>query len=214
MIKIPQIKEAERPAILFSGGKDSLLLLDEARKLRPDITVIHFYDHLQPQVERIIKLWDLDVLSWRPSARFLIPWDDGIALSREYSFGDGYLPVVQDVEVGGDCEVERLLLARTPYFDYPFDKTIWGYKAGDERHPVMGKPFPIAFGLGPTLMIAPLYHWTDEEVLDEIGKRNIPYEPFSDQVHMCEKCFLYLGDWDRESSLQFFARRYGFREAA
>jgi hypothetical protein len=214
MIQIHQIKDAQSPALLFSGGKDSLLLLDVAREIRPDITVIHFYDRLHPQVERIFKLWDLNLLSWRPAHQYFIPWQDDPALVSEYSFGDARLPVVTGITQGDECEVERLSCQRMTHFDYPFDLTLWGYKHGDERHPVMGEAFPIAFDLGPTMMLAPLYHWSDDDVLSEIERRGIPYEPFSDELRMCERCQQSIGSWDKETSLQFFANRFNFREAA
>lgn len=215
MLTIPQLSEAQSPAILFSGGKDSLLLLDIVRKIRP-VTIIHFYNRrLHPQVERIVKLWDLEVLSWLPALQYFIPWEDDPALVSEYSFGNARLPVVTSItQSKTECEVERPSFQQTPFFDYPFDKTFWGYRACDERHPIMGQPFPITFELGPTTMLAPLYHWSDEDVLREISERGLPYEPFSDELKMCAKCKNTLGTWDKETSLQFFANRFNFRKAA
>lgn len=214
MIEIPQLLTAERPALLFSGGKDSLLLLDIVRQIRP-VTIIHFYDRLHPEVERIFKLWDLDILSWNPSVHYFIPWNGDPVLVSEYSFGEARLPVVVPITATQTgCDVERLSRDRMENFDYPFDLTLWGYKKDDERHPIMGQPFPIAFELGPTLMIAPLYHWSDEDVLEEIAKRGLPYRPFSDELKMCLACQRSIGTWDKETSLQFFANRFNFREAA
>lgn len=213
MLEIPQLLNAKSPAILFSGGKDSTLLLDMARQIRPDITVIHFYDQLHPPVERIIKAWGLQILSWRPAAQYLIPWNSDLALVSEYSFGDARLPVIRDIVRSQNCSLEKLL-GRTELFDYPFDVTFWGYRESDERHPVMGQPFPREFQLGPTRMIAPLYSWSDEDVLGAIEYRKIPYEPFADEVTMCTRCSEGLSGWNAKASLEFFANRFGFQEAA
>lgn len=214
MFEIAQVEKAEHPALLFSGGKDSLLLLDIVRKIRP-VTIIHFYDRLHPEVERILKLWDLDILSWQPAHQYFIPFGDDPALVSEYSFGAARLPVVTGIMQSKDkCEIEKLRFERMPHFDYPFDVTLWGYKRGDDRHPIMGEAFPICFDLGTTRMLAPLYHWSDEDVLSEIARRELPYEPFSDELKMCEKCKGSLGAWDKETSLQFFANRFNFKEAA
>lgn len=215
MLEIPQLLRSESPAILWSGGKDSVLLLDLARKVRPDIAIIHFHDRLHSQVERVINKWKLEVLSWMPASRYLIPWNSDLALVSEYSFGDSRLPVIRDVVLSdGECAVEKLSEIRTGHFDYPWTDTFWGYRESDERHPVMGKAFPREFDLGPTRMIAPLYSWSDEDVLGAIEYRGIPYQPFSDEVTMCAKCFGELANWDGEASLKFFAERFGFRRAA
>lgn len=213
MLEIPQLKTAERPAILWSGGKDSMVLLDIALKARPDIEVIHFYDHLHPDVEATIKMLGLNVLSWSPAARYLIPWNDGIALVSEYSFGTTRLPVLRDVtpDTNG-CELERLKSDRTPHFDYPFDLTLWGYRKSDELHPVMPDFFPKEFQLGPTVMLAPLYEWETVDVIEAAGR--LPYTPCSDAITACEGCREVLKDWDRQSAQEFFAKRFGYSEAA
>lgn len=211
--EIPHLSEASSPAILFSGGKDSLLLLDLARKIRPDIAIIHFYDHLHSQVEHAVV--GLEVISWRPAYRYLIPWGKDIALVSEYSFGDAILPVIRDVVLShSDCALESLSAERTKYFDYPWAETFWGYRETDERHPVMAKAFPREFMLGPTRMIAPLYSWSDEDVMGAIEYRGIPYEPFADEVTICPACYKGLSGWDRDASLKFFTNRFGYKEAA
>lgn len=213
MLEIPELKEAERPALLFSGGKDSLLLLYFARAIRPDITVIHFYDQLHPDVEAIIKGEDLNVLSWAPATRYLIPWNEGMALVSEHSFGEARLPVLRDViPETGRCELERLRQDRTPHFDYPFDLTLWGYRKTDELHPVMPEVFPKDFQLGPTRMLAPLYDWETIDVIE--AAQRLPYMPCSDAITVCVKCREVLKGWDKHSAQKFFAKRFGYSEAA
>lgn len=212
MIEIPQLLEAKSPAILFSGGKDSLLLLDEVRRIRPETTVIHFYDRLSPQVERVIKEWELEILSWRPAEQYLIPWGQDLALVSEYSFGDARLPVLRDVVVGDGCRRRD----KTECFDYPFDLTLWGMKKCDELHPVMPAHFEREMPLGLTRLIAPLFDLTDEEVLAEIDRRNLPYEPFADVVTVSQEYRAFLSEeWNGSGALNYFARRFGYlKEAA
>lgn len=212
MLEIPQLKSAERPAILFSGGKDSLLLLDIVRRTRPDTTVIHFHDRLDPSVEQACIVWSLNVLSWAPAARYLIPWNAGIALVSEYSIGNSRLPVLRDVIEGEGCDLERLMKTRTLNFDYPFDLTLWGYRKSDELHPVMPSCFPKTFRLGPTVMLAPLYEWETEDVVQAVSR--LPFKPVSDTLVACSQCREVLKNWDRETTLEFFARRFGYVEAA
>lgn len=213
MLEITQLSDSKSPAILFSGGKESLLLLDMVREIRPSTVVIHFYDHLHPQVEEIIKGWDLEVLSWRPAARYLIPWQSDIVLVSEYSFGNARLPVLRDIVDGDDCELEKLRTDTTPYFDYPFDLTVWGYRKQDELHPVMPSSFPREFQLGPTRMISPLYSWETEDVIEAVQR--LPFAPVTnDAIQMCAKCKSELINWDRQKSLDSFASKFGYSKAA
>lgn len=213
MLEIPELQNATLPAILFSGGKDSLLLLDMARQIRPDTAIVHFYDQLSPQVEDVIKGRDLEILSWRPTSQYLIPWHSDLVLVSEYSFGDARLPVLTDIVDGEDCQLEKLKDTRTPYFDYPFDLTVWGYRRKDELHPIMPSSFPRDFQLGPTRMISPLYEWETEDVVDAVAR--LPFPPVTnDAIRMCEKCREGLATWDREATLKYFGERFGYLEAA
>lgn len=212
MLQITELMKAERPAILFSGGKDSLVLLDMVRDARPDVQVIHFHDRLDSEAEKAIIGWGLNVLSWAPAARYLIPWNDGIALVSEYSFGEARLPVLRDVVEGEGCDLERLRNDRTPHFDYPFELTLWGYRKSDELHPVMPDFFPKDFQLGPTRMLAPLYDWDTEDVIQ--AAERLPFKPVSDALTVCKKCREVLNGWDRQGAQEFFAKRFGYVEAA
>lgn len=213
MIEIPQLLDSNLPALLFSGGKESLLLLDTVSQIRDDVTVIHFYDRIHPEVEEVFKGWNLEFLSWRPATQYLIPWGQDIVLVSEYSFGNARLPVLRDVIDGDDCELEKLRNDRTEYFDFPFDTTIWGYRRKDELHPVMPSSFPREFQLGPTRVISPLYDWETEDVIEAV--KRIPFPPVTnDAVRMCAACKESLASWDREASLNYFSNRFGYAKAA
>lgn len=213
MLEIPQLLDTKLPALLFSGGADSLLLLDMVRQIRPETTIIHFYDHLSPEVEAIIKGWNLEVLSWRPAAWYLIPFEKGIALVNEYSFGDARLPVLTDIIDGEDCDWEKRPTSLTDYFDYPFTDTFWGYRHQDELHPIMPSSFPREFQLGPTRMFAPLYKWETQDVVDATQRLGFS-SVASDVIRMCAKCRDGLESWDREASLRMFSERFHYARAA
>src|SRR6266581_4781565 len=101
-----ELSEAENPALLYSGGKESSLLLDRVLKERPNTTLVHFYDQLRPKIKQVIADKKIQVLSWKPATRYFIPWDDSLVLVSEYSFGCARLPVLKDITIGGECEVE------------------------------------------------------------------------------------------------------------
>lgn len=190
-------------------------MLSMIRKTQFQPTIIHFYEQLKPEVEAVIKGWDLEVLSWRPARWYLAPWLDDAVLVSEYAFGDGVLPVLTDIIDGEDCDWERRSSKLTESFHYPFDLTVWGYRRADELHPAMPPSFPREFQLGPTRMVAPLYGETDEGAMKAV--RQLPFAPVtSDAIRMCAKCREGLASWgwDREASLKFFAERFGYARAA
>lgn len=207
------MRKSRNPALLWSGGKDSMLLLSMIRQSSIPVTLIHFYERLRPEVEDVITAWGLEVLSWRPAAWYLVPFDQDIALVSEYSFGDACLPVFADIVDGEECDWERRSLDLTPSFDYPFDLTIWGYKRQDTLHPVMPRPFLRSFQFGPTRLVAPLYGETDEAVVQAVEA--LPCQPVrSDAIRMCDKCRKGLARWDRESALEMFRERFHYAKAA
>lgn len=213
MIDHAQLLSAKSPALLFSGGSDSLLLLKQMWGVRRDFVLIHFFDQLHPEVEDLIKDWDLEVLSWKPAARYLIPFDGDIALVSEYSFGNARLPVLRDIVDGDDCQLERLNPKRTEFFDYPFLETYWGYRRSDELHPIMPQHFPQTFPLGPTQFVAPLYYLTDKEVSHQVARQK--HKPVTnDAITMCVNCKAELSTWNREASLNYFSNRFGYAKAA
>lgn len=212
-LEIPQLLKSKLAALLFSGGKESLLLLDMVRQVRPSTTIVHFYDRLAPEVEAVIKGWDLEVLSWRPAAWYLVPWGSGVVLVNEYSFGDARLPVLTDIIDGEDCEWEKRPTNLTEFFDNPFDLVLWGMRKSDELHPVMPAYFERKTRLGASKLFAPLYNWPTEDVVEAVNR--LPFAPVAnDAIRMCAKCREGLANWDREAALKMFSERFNYAKAA
>ena len=186
------IGAAKSPCVLVSFGKDSLLLLYLARQVRPDVSIVWFKQRAnkaQRQLaERVIKAWDLAVLSYAPAVSYFLPNNEGLTIIDEHSFSGAMLPVLTDTVEGTECAA-HLLSEQTPFFAYDFNTTLIGWKATDE-HFITGKnPFPKdGFQLGPTRLYAPLRDLTDEEVLQAIQDFNIPYEAIDDRLAVCTRC--------------------------
>lgn len=207
------ISSAANPAILCSFGKDSSVLLALAREVKPDIPIVYFKDRINCNAEKLITDWNLTVLSYAPLNRYLIPWDNDICLVDEMTIGNQLVPLIRDVELSEKCDVEQLSPIRTN-FTWPFDVTLWGYRKADELHPAMSSPFSNDFQLGNTRMVAPLYNWSDSAVIDALSELSIPYQQHRDTIGICGKCMAQLGAWDRQASLDFFTRRFGYAQAA
>ena len=97
------LKNARRPAVLWSGGKDSTVLLDLCLSMRPDMEVIHFklpflshkYQH-HHEVQEELKL---TVHDWVPASIALTHGKDRIDVCETYSLGTGQFKVMRGTEV-------------------------------------------------------------------------------------------------------------------
>ena len=170
------LAHSKNPVALISLGKDSLLLLYLLRELGASIPLIWFRDKAPQETFRVIKEWGLTLYSYPPAVRYKVE----NSVVSEYSIGDARLPVIRDISDEGQ-QVGTNTLA---YFHYSFDTTFYGYKASDEIS-LVSRTFEPEFQLGPTRMVAPLYHFTDDEVLQMIEDFAIPYEPFNDDALDC-----------------------------
>ncbi len=167
------LSQAKNPCVLVSFGKDSLVLLRTILDMGYQPDILWFRDHLNPFAEKIIREWDLAVKGYAPSLRYRV---ENTVIS-EYAIGDKRIPVLQDISADG----KPVGMSTMPQFAYPWDKTLWGYKATD-HHDVVEKVFEPEIEYGSTDLIAPMYDMTDADVFNLIDEMNIPYEPFCDDA--------------------------------
>lgn len=170
-----ELLEAKHPALLCSFGKDSIALLKTVLAIRPETQILYFYDRPDPFAAKIIKEWNLEVGSYAPTIRYRV--EDTVI--SEYAIGNARLPLLQDISESGKPVGTTI----TPQFAFEYDITIWGYKRSD-RHPLVQKELEADFQLGPTRMIAPLYEWSDADVMESI--KDIDYQPINEDVLPCE----------------------------
>lgn len=165
--------KAKNPALLCSFGKDSLVLLKTVLDMGHKPTILWFRDHLNLFAEKIIREWDLTILSYAPTVRYQV---DSTVVS-EYAVGGARLPLLQDISEHG----KPVGCSTTPQFNYPFDYSLFGYRKTD-CHPLVSTTFESEFELGPTKMVAPLYDLSDEDVFNLIDELKIPYEKICDDA--------------------------------
>jgi len=204
---------AKRPAVLWSGGKDSTVLLDLCLKVMPDIEVIHFklpflshkYKHHHSAQEQL----KLTVHDWVPSSVALCHGKDRIDVVETYSLGEGSLKVMRGTE---EFDVKNPWVCGREWLNRPkafvvndFDVLLCGHKNSDED-PLTGNiPLNVDMKvLGTnTQMWFPIREWSDEDVSKYILNSNIPYDTYrynsdvvskpdkhmnSDYVHACFRC--------------------------
>ena len=207
------LKHAKRPAVLWSGGKDSTVLLDFARRVRADIEVIHFklpfLSHKYAFHHRIQELYNMTVHDWVPVSVALTHGNGRIDVCETYSLGDGHLKVMRGTEPFDPanhwvCGKEWLNRPKAHVVS-DFDVLLCGHKSSDED-PITGA-IPLEVDkkiLGPTTaMWFPLRNWTDADVASYLKSNNVPFDRNrydedvvskpdkhmnSDYVHACFNC--------------------------
>lgn len=207
------LKHAKRPAVLWSGGKDSTVLLDLARKIMPTIEVIHFKLPFLPHKYAFHHVaqeeYGMTVHDWIPCQIGLTHGNNRIDVCETYSLGDGQLKVMRGTE---PFEEGRPWVCGKEWLNRPkahvvsdFDVLLCGHKSSDEDPLTGAVPLEIDMKLlGPTTqMWFPLRHWTDADISEYIKSNNVLFDTNrydsnvvskpdkhmnSDYVHACFNC--------------------------
>lgn len=211
---------ARSPIVLWSGGKDSQLLLKLVNDVR-EVSALWFRS-VDPKrnrfAEQFIAQTDLTAYSWEPTARYILPNGDGFSLAEEFSFGHRSLPIVSDIVPGERCVV-NMPKDRVAYINYDFDVTFAGVKKCDS-HPLATPPAGFVY---------PLWEMSDAEVWQAIRELEILVEESiydgtdTDSIRFCTHCLTQGSDevfcpdaqrmipryaWDPEAALSAFNRRF------
>ena len=207
------LKHARRPAVLWSGGKDSTVLLDLAKKIRPDIEVIHFklpfLSHKYAFHHLVQESLQLTVHDWVPVSVAITHGNGRIDVCETYSLGNGHLKVMrgtEPMEKGSPWVCGKEWLNRPKgHIVSDFDVLLCGHKSSDED-PITGS---ISLEVDKKLlgqnteMWFPLRHWTDQDISSYIKVNDVDFDKNryddnvvsrpdkhmnSDYVHACFNC--------------------------
>ena len=207
------LKRAKRPAVLWSGGKDSTVLLDLALKIMPEIEVIHFklpfLSHKYKHHHEVQEELKLTVHDWVPASISLIHGKSRIDVCETYSVGTGQLKVMRGTEA---LDLTKPWVCGKEWLNRPkanvvndFDVLLCGHKSSDEDPLTGAVPLMLDMKLLEmgTEMWFPLREWTDEDISLYITSNNVNYNrdrynkdvmPLedkhmnSDYVHACFRC--------------------------
>lgn len=204
-----ELEAATAPALMLSGGKDSVLLLLLTRQLGYDLPVIHFPDGAyDADVMQLVMDYNLTCYSWCPANLYLLANDGSAALIREFSVNGELLPVLTNVHAdsAGLCLAQQ---PRTPQLYLPFDLLLTGYKDCDTHWAADGTLlFPEGLVVGGTRLTAPLRQLSDSQVLDELSAMGVAFIERDDEIGVCADCMAGKPlHWDRPLDLTAFRSR-------
>lgn len=214
LLKISKaLQKAKRPAVLWSGGKDSTVLLHLARSIRKDIEVIHWKLPFLPQKYAhhhfVQEALGIIVHDWTPSRISLTHGNDRIDVCETYQVGSGDISVMRGTEPFEEgkpwvCGLEWLNRP-TGTVNANFDVLLCGHKSSD-LDPLSGVvPLNVDMKrLGShTEMWFPIREWTDSDVAKYLHQNKVSFDTNryddavvskkdkhlnSDYVHACMRC--------------------------
>ena len=179
----------KRPCLLWSGGKDSMVLLDILRKNFPELPdIVCWREPWMPSkqrfVNRVIQEWGLAVFDYAPARVSLCKGNGRIDVLNHYQIiGDQEVTLARGTEPMSPfepylCGVKTFLSRPTGGFNAPWDMLLIGHKSCDED-PTSGRiPLGLDVKLHPggASSIFPLRHWTDEDILDYTIAEGVPFD--------------------------------------
>lgn len=211
---------AKFPIVLWSGGKDSQLVLrlvNDVKKV-PALWFRSVDRKRNKFAERFIADSGLTAYSWEPADRYVLPNGEGMSLIEEFAFGHREVPVVSDIATGERCAVS-LSKERVAFVNYDFDVTFAGTKKCDSH----------SLTTPPEGFVYPLWEMSDAEVWEAIREMEIPIEESvydgseNDGPALCTRCLMPGSDevfcpdaqrmiprfvWDSQAALSAFNARF------
>lgn len=191
------LKRYDKPVLLWSGGKDSTVLLHLALGINAGIPVIQYRDPWFPErwvwMQALAAQWGLTVYDYPPTRTALYHQDKGLAAVSHYHIGgDRYLQLPRDIidwtpDKGPDhdhwiCGREDFLGRPTGTMSFPWSLMLIGHKETDED-PLLGN-----VKLNTALvehvdeeadypdLAFPLRDWTDTDIWNYIDLFQLPMQ--------------------------------------
>lgn len=183
-----QLSKAQRPIVLCSFGKDSIVLLHLCLRFR-NVPVLYFkfpkFHEKSDHAFKVAKDWDLEVFDMWPTTVDDYQHGEFFEILHGYRTGpNNFLYLASGIRKRRDEEGRYLcaiddLIGRPRSFDhtYQWDVTFHGQKGTDDIE--FGASAPITqpvSELGRTRLVVPFTDWTDADIWTYIRKYDVPYD--------------------------------------
>lgn len=190
---IGKVKEHFRnPAIMWSGGKDSMVLLHLIRSHFGSIPfpVIYHRETFFPKKfafhRRVEEEWGFCAIDYAPFATSLQKKNGVLEIERQYQIGPEKCCRCPVSHYEGEmkpgeflCGLTDLLARPTGTFNYPWDVALIGHKSCDTDL-FFGGDIPlhvdIKLNVGAPSLAFPIRNWTHDDVWDYIAEHDVPYD--------------------------------------
>lgn len=184
------IAEAENPAMLYSVGKDSAVMLHLARKAfypaPPPFPMLHVdtrwkFQEMYQMRERMARESNMELLvhiNPEAIARDINPFDHGSALHTDITKTEGLKQALDkykfDLVFGGARRDEEKSRAKERIFSFRTQTHRWDPK---NQRPELWSLYNTRKGPGESIRVFPLSNWTELDIWQYIHQENIPVVP-------------------------------------
>jgi hypothetical protein len=177
--------EFNRPAVLWSSGKDSMVLLHLCRQVCPEWPVIFFREPHQPRrygfANQLIADWDLEVHDWPPAESRLCSQHGHTSIIHRFQCGPSRsidMPVdIVDTDEPGVCGLEVFNRPKAA-FALPWNCLFHGAKSSDADALAGAMPLrmDVVRNVAAPAFAFPIRDWTDADIWQYIVEQHVPYQ--------------------------------------
>jgi 3'-phosphoadenosine 5'-phosphosulfate sulfotransferase (PAPS reductase)/FAD synthetase len=202
----------DKPAVMCSFGKDSMVLLHLVREALGNVPVIYHRHPWFPAknefADSIIRSMGLEVHDYPPSMCGVKFDDNSLELVARYAFGNSGIDLPMNVEQPIPrrdfvCGLNDWMMRPKAAVEYPWRTAFIGHKSSDVDQFEGAVPLNADHvAAGGVDIVFPLRDWTDADAWDYIETNHVPYDKRRyhnraelpdkwlnpDYLHACTKC--------------------------